>query len=260
MQDLLTNETGFKSPYATPEKDLTSVETPDARTLIFHFSGPQSDADWMMSLPYTAPVPKDADTRQAYSDRPVASGPYKIADYQHDTALSLVRNENWDPATDPNRPAYPDRFQFELNVDTHVINDRLVKGAGNDAFAVPLGATQSMTSTQAESPAIKARFVNGPGPCVDYLTMNTQRIKDPDVRHAIALAIDRQGMQTTYGGDLCGTVVDSVIRRTFPVTSHPISGWRLPATPTRRRSCSRASRYRRCTWRSAVPRALPTPR
>ena len=82
MPDLLENETGFESPYATPEKDLTSVETPDDRTLIFHFSGPQPDADWIMSLFYTAPVPKDADTKQAYGNHPVASGPYKIENYQ----------------------------------------------------------------------------------------------------------------------------------------------------------------------------------
>ena len=216
MPDLLANETGFESPYATPEKELDSVETPDARTLIFHFNGAQSDADWMMSLPYTAPVPKDADTKQAYTDRPVASGPYKIANYQHDTALSLVRNENWDPATDPNRPAYPDRFQFELNADSTAANARLIKGDGNDAFAVPLGATQAMTVEQTQSPAVKPRFVNGPGPCVDYVTMNTQRLKDSDVRHAIALAIDRQSIQATYGGDVSGTVVDSVIPPDVP--------------------------------------------
>ena len=88
MPDLLANEAGFKGPYATPEKDLSSVETPDDRTLIFHFSGPQPDADWIMSLPYTAPVPKDKDTRQDYANRPMASGPYKIDTYERGTALA----------------------------------------------------------------------------------------------------------------------------------------------------------------------------
>ena len=46
-----------------------------------------------MSLPYTAPVPKAADTKEAYGDRPVASGPYKIEDYRRDTSLSLVQPE-----------------------------------------------------------------------------------------------------------------------------------------------------------------------
>jgi peptide/nickel transport system substrate-binding protein len=212
MPDLLANEAGFESPYATPAKDLASVETPDDRTLILHFSGSQPDADWIMSMPYTSPVPKDADTKQAYGNRPVASGPYKIENYQLGTALSLVRNENWDPATDPNRPAYPDRFQFELNADKATASDRLIKSAGNDAFAVPLdGILRVSDFGRAQEAALKPRFINGPGPCVDYISMNTQTIKDPDIRHAIALAIDRQSIQSAYGGDVYGSVADSVI-------------------------------------------------
>jgi peptide/nickel transport system substrate-binding protein len=229
MPDLLENETGFESPYATPEKDLTSVETPDDRTLIFRFSGSQSDADWIMSLFYTAPVPKDKDTKQAYDNHPVASGPYKIENYTAGTSLALVRNENWDPATDPNRPAYPDRFQFELNPDRAVASARLIKSAGNDAFAVPLNGILPVSEyAKAEDPAIKSRFVNGPGPCVEYLAMNTQRIKDPDVRHAIALAIDRQGIQSMYGGDIFGSVADSVIPSDLPGYVAP----NLGLTPT----------------------------
>jgi peptide/nickel transport system substrate-binding protein len=217
MPDLLENKAGFESPYATPEKELTSVETPDDRTLIFHFSGSQPDADWIMSMPYTAPVPKDADTKQAYGKRPVASGPYKIENYQLGTALSLVRNENWDPATDSNRPAYPDRFQFELNADKAAASERLIKSDGNDAFAVPLdGVLRVSDFARAQEPALKPRFINGPGPCVDYITMNTQTIKDPDVRRAIALAIDRESIQSAYGGDVYGSVADSVIPPDVP--------------------------------------------
>ena len=217
MPDLLANETDFEGPYATPEKDLTSVETPDDRTLIFHFSGAQADADWIMSLPYTAPVPKDRDTKKEYANRPVASGPYKIENYDRSKSLTLVRNENWNPATDPNRPAYPDRFEFELNVDRHAASERLIKSEGNDAFAVPLdGILEVAEFGRAQEPAVNPRFVNGPGPCVSYIVMNTQTIKDADVRHAIALAVDRQGIQDIYGGDVFGSVADSVIPPDVP--------------------------------------------
>jgi peptide/nickel transport system substrate-binding protein len=232
MPDLLVNETGFKGPYATPDKDLTSVETPDDRTLIFHFSGPQPDADWIMSMPYTVPVPKDKDTKQDYGNRPVSSGPYKIETYDHSTLLTLVRNENWDPATDPNRPAYPDRFQVELNAEAPAARERLLKGNGNDTFAVPLGTWLSADdSAKAEDPALQARFVNGPGPCVEYLTMNTQKLKDPNVRHAIALAIDRQGIQKIGGGELFGTKVDSVIPAAIPGYVAPDLGLKPAGDP-----------------------------
>ena len=217
MPDLLANDTGFESPYATPEKDLTSVEAPDDRTLIFHFAGPQSDADWILSLSYTAPVPKDKDTRQDYHLHPVASGPYKIESYAPDKSLNLVRNENWDAATDPNRPAYPDRFQIEFNVDRDVANQRLLAGDGDNAFAVPLGYVLTANNyAKLDDPAVKPRFIDGPGPCVNYIAMNTQILKDPDVRHAIALAIDRQGIQTIVGGDLTGPIADSLIPPNIP--------------------------------------------
>ena len=217
MPDLLANDTNFEGPYATPEKDLTSVETPDERTLVFHFSGSQADADWIMSLPYTAPVPKDRDTKKEYANRPVASGPYKIENYDRSKSLTLVRNENWDPATDPNRPAYPDRFQFQLNADRHAASERLIKSEGNDAFAVPLdGILEVSEFARAQEPAIAPRFVNGPGPCIDFIAMNTQTIKDADVRHAIALAIDRKGIQEIYGGDVYGSVADSLIPSDVP--------------------------------------------
>jgi peptide/nickel transport system substrate-binding protein len=217
MPDLLENETGFEGPYATPEKDLSSVETPDDRTLIFHFSGPQPDADWIMSLPYTAPVPKDSDTKEAYGDRPIASGPYKIGDYQRGTSLTLIRNENWDAAADPDRPAYPDRFQFELDADHNAASQRLLEGKGNDAYAIPFGGVLSPSDfPKVEDPSLKPRFVNGPGPCVDYITMNTQKLKDPDVRHAIALSIDRQEYLKIAGGELLGSMADSVIPPELP--------------------------------------------
>jgi peptide/nickel transport system substrate-binding protein len=215
MPDLFENDTGFESPYTTPDKDLTSVETPDDKTLVFHFNGPQSDADWIMSMPYTAPVPKAADTKEAYGDRPVSSGPYTIEDYRRDTSLSLVRNPNWDAATDPNRPAHPDRFQFDLTADT--ASERLIKNEGNDTFAVPGSSILAVKEfAKLEDPAIKPRFINGPGPCVEYLAMNTQRLKDPDVRRAIALAIDRQSIHALYGGDIQSSVANSLIPSDLP--------------------------------------------
>jgi peptide/nickel transport system substrate-binding protein len=208
MVDLLANETDYAGPYATPEKDLTSVETPDDRTLVFHFKGPQADADWMLSQMYTAPVPKAADIKQAYADRPLASGPYKIEKYTRDESLVLVRNDQWDPATDPNRPAYPDRFEFSVGTGGDATK-RLLASKGDDAYAVTLN-TSLLEAPKLDDPSVDARFINGPGPCVDYLAMNTQKITDPDVRHAVALAADRLSIQQAYGGDLFGTIADSI--------------------------------------------------
>ena len=211
MVDLLENETEYAGPYTTPEKDLTSVETPDDRTLVFHFKGPQPDADWILSQLYTAPVPKAADTKEAYADRPVSSGPYKIEKYTPEESLVLVRNDQWDAAADPNRPANPDRFQFFSGTPEDTTK-RLLAAEGADATAVALSSSMSgPDASKLEEPSVEPRFINGPGPCVDYVAMNTQKITDPDVRHAVALAIDRQRIQSEYGGDLFGSIADSFI-------------------------------------------------
>ena len=176
MVDLLENETEYAGPYTTPEKDLTSVETPDDRTLVFHFKGPQPDADWILSQLYTAPVPKAADTKEAYADRPVSSGPYKIEKYTPEESLVLVRNDQWDAAADPNRPANPDRFQFFSGTPEDTTK-RLLAAEGADANAVALSSSMSgPDASKLEEPSVEPRFINGPGPCVDYVAMNTQKI------------------------------------------------------------------------------------
>ena len=42
-----------------------------------------------MSMLYTAPVPKDNDTKQDYGNRPIASGPYKIE------STTVARRWHW---------------------------------------------------------------------------------------------------------------------------------------------------------------------
>jgi peptide/nickel transport system substrate-binding protein len=210
MVDLLANETDYAGPYATPDKDLTSVETPDDRTLVFHFKGPQPDADWILSQMFTAPVPKAADNKEAYADHPISSGPYKIESYKIDDSLVLVRNDQWDPSSDPNRPAYPDRFEMSTGKDG--VTKRLLDSAEADANAVTLSTTLTGPDLpKLKEPSVDARFINGPGPCVDYVAMNNATITDPDVRHAIALAINRLRIQQAYGGDMFGPIVDSMI-------------------------------------------------
>jgi peptide/nickel transport system substrate-binding protein len=215
MVDLLQNDGEYAGPYTTPEKDLTSVETPDDRTVVFHFKGPQPDADWMMSLFYTSPVPKRADTRENYRKHPLATGPYKIDKYTDDS-LVLVRNDQWDPKTDPNRPAYPDRFEFERSPDAATADQRLLASNSQDSNALALSSTLTPADVpKLDDPSIKARFINGPGLCVDFVAMNTQKVKDPDVRHAIALAIDRQAVQHALGGELFGSITDSIVPSTL---------------------------------------------
>ncbi len=128
----------------------------------------------------------------------------------------------------------------------------LIKGAGNDAFRCPLGTEfcPSRSFSKAEDPAIQAAVRQRAGPCVDFVTMNTQRIKDPDVRHAIALALDRQGIQKIYGGEIYGSIAESVIPADVAgVCRARYRGWRRPPSPPRRGHCLEGKALEPCAWR-----------
>jgi len=210
--DTLVNSNNYKGPYKDPNKDLTSVQTPDDYTLVFHFTGAQPDADWMMSLFYTAPVPKAKDTKQNYDHEVVASGPYMIKTYTPAKKLILVRNPNWDPATDPNRPALPDEFDITMGISAETVSQRLIANQGTDQTALSIDNSSDLQAgdlAKLRQPDVKSRFVNGAGPCVFYLYLNELKIKDADVRKAISTAINRQAVITAMNGPLFGSIPKS---------------------------------------------------
>src|SRR6478672_3433027 len=97
---------GYTGPYtdADPKKlGLAAIETPDGRTIVFRLKKPFSGFDYFAQLPATVPVPVAKDTGTAYKRHVVSSGPYMFESVQPGVQITMVRNPNWDPTTDPNR-------------------------------------------------------------------------------------------------------------------------------------------------------------
>jgi peptide/nickel transport system substrate-binding protein len=235
MGTLLDVKGTYKGPYLQPNFDFTAVQTPDPTTIIFHLKQANSDFPWVVSLFYTAPVPKVGDTANKEDTRPVASGPYKIKTYTHNKELAVVRNPNWDPSTDPNRPAYPDEFDFTLSGDLPTISQQLVGDSAAYQNALTLensGAIQNSDISKIQQPSVKARYANGPTVCVDYVFLNTQRLTDQNIRKAIALAINRSAIQTQYGGNLFGSIANTVIPPSLNGYAPPNLGLTPTGSPT----------------------------
>src|SRR5262249_39982120 len=97
---------GYTSPYADPTPDklgLKAIETPDDNTIIFHLKQAFADFDYFAMLPSTIPVEQKYDTGSKYKNgQIISSGPYKFdpAQFSAGKSFVLVRNTNWDPATD----------------------------------------------------------------------------------------------------------------------------------------------------------------
>jgi len=160
-------------------------------------------------LPMTAAVPKAKDTKLDYDTKPVSDGPYMITEHTKDTSMTLSRNPNWDPNLDPVHHAYPDTIKFALNVDGDAINSRLIADQGDDQTALTWQNVTSQASAQVTGP-VAQRVVDGATQFEDYISINMQRVTDLNIRKALNTGLDKEAVLKSIGGDLAGTVENTI--------------------------------------------------
>jgi peptide/nickel transport system substrate-binding protein len=115
--------------------------------------------------------------------------------------MVLERNPNWDPATDPIRHQYPDKFVWSFGADNSAQTNRALADNGNDAYAVATGGIPSeLVARVSNDAALKDRTVLSATPNAYRLSINTQRVTDLSVRQAINYAVDRESITKNLGG------------------------------------------------------------
>lgn len=197
---------GYQGPYKTPDMNTDqAIETPDDYTIVFHLKQPFAGFDYLAQLTQTMPVPQDKDTGAEYRDEVVSTGPYKFEDLQPGKGFKLVRNPEWDPATDPNRKALPDGYEVALNVNADDIDQRLQTGD----LQVDLAGTgvQPAAMSQVLSDPEKKKMVDNPTIARLWYTSIAPTVKPLDnieCRKAVMYAMDHKSYQTAYGGAFAG--------------------------------------------------------
>ncbi len=203
LRDWLTGAAGYQGPYKQPD-GIASIETPDAKTIVFKLRKPEGDFPFLATATQFAPVPKAKDTGVDYTKHPISSGPYMIQTYEPKKSLTLVRNTHWTRASDPLRYACPDTIKMTSGLDPAVINQRLATSSGADADAITTDTVvgpEQLAQLGTGSPLDK-RVSRGEFPATYYLAFNT-KIKpfdDPRVREAISYAINRTSVVNALGG------------------------------------------------------------
>ncbi|MGW1604747.1 ABC transporter substrate-binding protein [Streptomyces eurythermus] len=217
FQQFMADGDKYKGPYKDKsDKGLSSIETPDDTTIVFHLKQAFQEFDYLVATPQTAPVPKAKDTGVDYVKHIVSSGSYKFQSYEDGKQAVLVRNENWDPKTDPLRKQLPDKIVVKLKVNPETIDQDVT--AGN---AIDLVGTGVQASTQAEvltDPDKKANTDNTYGGRLVYLAINTKLkpFDKPECRKAVQYAIDKVSVQTAEGGPVRGEIASTVLPPDIP--------------------------------------------
>ncbi|MBT2229745.1 ABC transporter substrate-binding protein [Nonomuraea sp. NEAU-A123] len=196
---LLDAPKDYKGPYLSG--DLDTIETPDAKTIVFHLKKPFADFPSALAMANFTPFPKGTGAAAAFDTKPIASGPYKVASYQRGSSLKLVRNPQWKATTDNVRAAKPDAWEWTFGLDPATIDERMLAGQGADADAVA-GTIQAATVARVQTPQLKTRTLSGLNGCTTYMGLNSTKkpLDDVRVRQAINYAINKDTVVAGMGG------------------------------------------------------------
>jgi peptide/nickel transport system substrate-binding protein len=218
------------------EDHISGIETPDPNTIVFHLKRATGDFVHRLALPATGPIPQEvAGCRRTgtYGRRLVATGPYMLEGSEtatlgencrsvepfggynaEDGSLHLVRNPNYDPATDSldiRNPRF-DQFFFEKLGPSEAFR-QIQNNEKDGALLEPSPRRiERYLNDGDDEPMLHSHAAD----TVWYVTMNlTQRpFDDVHVRRAFNLALDKAAVQDAWG-DITGSIATHVLPPTL---------------------------------------------
>jgi peptide/nickel transport system substrate-binding protein len=214
----------YKGPYADPSGQLTSIQTPNATTIVFNLQHAYGDFDYLMTLPASAPVPKAHDTGATYSQHVWSSGPFEFQSYTPGKSVVWVRNPHWKQSTDTIRQVHVDQ------VNLQVITDPSAADAALKAGTIDLesdGGVQAAFQAQIVSdPSLKKYADNPVTGFTRYLVVaqTVPPLNNVHCRMAVFYAINKSDLLTARGGTYGGNIANVMTPPNVPgydATSNP---------------------------------------
>ncbi|MFC5005521.1 ABC transporter substrate-binding protein [Dactylosporangium cerinum] len=215
--DQLDQGQHYPGPYAD-KTGLKSISTPDDKTIAFRLAEPFADFPYLLAMGVAAPVPAARDTGAQYGDKPVSSGPYRFETIDPGKEVVLVRNAEWDRATDTVRRALPDRIELTIGTAPDEIDAQLLDG-DLDADAEQAGVQAATQPKVLLDAALKARTDEPTTGFVQYAAMSTAVPPFDNVhcRRAVQYAVDKTAVQTARGGpDAGGDIAGAMLPPGIP--------------------------------------------
>ena len=243
--------TGFQDVMNGKATRISGIETPDDKTIVFHLDKPAGDFLYRIAMPAAGPLPAEVTkcfTKAGdYGRFVIATGPYMIegsdqlditscdtmtpiSGFNPEKFLHLVRNPNYDPATDSPevRSNYPDRFEFTLNSNAADIFAQVKQGIVDDTVA---GETGKQIKEYTENEDLQDNLKLYPDDSIFYLAMNLTQppFDDVHVRKAMNLVMDKTGLIRAWGGSASGEPATHIL--TPSLAPPTLDGYDPYATP-----------------------------
>jgi peptide/nickel transport system substrate-binding protein len=223
---------GMRDLYDGKANDISGIETPDDKTIVFHLTEPTGDFLFRLGMPAAAPVPQEVAScftkAGDYGRYVISSGPYMLKGsdqldvsscdtmkplegYQPDQTIDMVRNPDYDPSTDDPaaRENIPDEFVWKVNSNNDDIYNRVKEGLIDDEIASEPNKVLREYSTDE---SLKPSLHQDAGDRTWYITMNLTQppFDDIHVRKAVNLVMDKSGLQRAWGGPIIGDIAHHI--------------------------------------------------
>jgi peptide/nickel transport system substrate-binding protein len=217
----------YKGPYTGDGQELyDEAVTCDGNTITFKLAFPVADFNYATTLHSFAPVQEAKDTGESYDDAVQSNGPYKIEEYTIGQQMVLVRNDQWNAESDPDRPAYPDRIEVKFALESAAVNQRLIQDAPADQNA--LASIDVLPENKAavfSNEALADRRWDEFSPYTLYYAIDTTKVPNVKHRQAILAAMNRETIIAAYGGDFAGEEADGVVKPNIGADYAPTEVW-----------------------------------
>lgn len=179
------------APFSFINQVIDKVSAPDDKTVVVKTKKPWSPLPSDMALYANSVVPKDYAGMSAdeFAKKPIGTGPFKFDHWTKGQELKLVKNPNY---WKEGRP-YLDSVTF------NVVNDGNTRATQVQSGQIQINEGPDYSSIKGlenQSGVQVGKFTSS---SVSYLTMNNEHkpFDDPNVRKAIAHAVDRNALNKT---------------------------------------------------------------
>jgi peptide/nickel transport system substrate-binding protein len=210
-----SNIVGIDSCEANPTKckDISGIVTDDnAGTIEIKLKQPESDFEYVLSLPFSSPVPSSTPNNDQENPPPPASGPYYISKYSPSRSFTILRNPYWKKDQVPAQPnGNPDKVVGVMTDDVTQSAQYVESNQYNyDENLLPSDRLAQLQSKYSD----RIRFYTTPSTYYFFMNQRTPPFNSLKVRQALNYAVNRQSLVKLRGG--LGKVTQNFLPPSYP--------------------------------------------
>ncbi|MGB9724653.1 MAG: peptide ABC transporter substrate-binding protein [Chloroflexia bacterium] len=230
----LNDIVGVEEKLAGRADRIAGLKAPDERTLVITIQAPRSY--FLSKLTYNTAYVLDrnnVEQGRLWTEHPNGSGPFRLAEWQHNRRMVLARNEHY-----YRRPPRLEQVILLMGADAR--NPLLLYEQGRIDFTEV--GTSSVARLEYEGSPLAGELRVNPELSLAYIGFNTQMppFDDPKVRRALTMAVDRAKIaRVTYEGRL--VQAQGILPPGMPGYDETLEG--LPYDPEQARALLAESRY-----------------